>query len=153
MTKSIQTVGVCGAGGTMGAGTRVVAARAGFKTISFDASKRRSTGRQTVGGTFSTSPSRGKARQAASADAIVANDVAHHRDRRAQGLRPGDRGGCSRNLSVKRDSAGRLDAVCAKDAIFASNTSTLSITEIAAGSKHTRARGRMHFCLPAQLMK
>ena len=38
MTKSIQTVGVCGAGGTMGAGIALVAARAGFRTISFDAS-------------------------------------------------------------------------------------------------------------------
>ena len=34
----IKTVGVCGAGGTMGAGIAIVAARAGFRTISFDRS-------------------------------------------------------------------------------------------------------------------
>ncbi|MFX8766541.1 3-hydroxyacyl-CoA dehydrogenase NAD-binding domain-containing protein, partial [Acinetobacter baumannii] len=36
MTKSIKTVGVCGAAGTMGAGIALVAARAGFRTISYD---------------------------------------------------------------------------------------------------------------------
>ncbi len=33
MTKPIETVGVCGAGGTMGAGIAIVAARAGFRTL------------------------------------------------------------------------------------------------------------------------
>lgn len=36
MTKSIKTVGVCGAAGTMGAGIALVAARAGYRTISYD---------------------------------------------------------------------------------------------------------------------
>ena len=36
MTNTIHTIGVCGAGGTMGAGIAIVAARAGFRTISFD---------------------------------------------------------------------------------------------------------------------
>jgi len=36
MTTQIRTVGVCGAGGTMGAGIAIVAARAGFKTICYD---------------------------------------------------------------------------------------------------------------------
>jgi 3-hydroxybutyryl-CoA dehydrogenase len=37
--------------------------------------------------------------------------------------------------------------------LFASNTSTLSITEIAAGSGRDERFVGMHFCLPAQLMK
>ncbi|MEK9722914.1 MAG: 3-hydroxyacyl-CoA dehydrogenase NAD-binding domain-containing protein, partial [Rhodospirillaceae bacterium] len=36
MTTTIKTVGVCGAGGTMGAGIAIVAARAGFATVCFD---------------------------------------------------------------------------------------------------------------------
>jgi 3-hydroxybutyryl-CoA dehydrogenase len=57
------------------------------------------------------------------------------------------------NLEVKRELFRSLDAVCADHAIFASNTSTLSITEIAAGcSRADRVIG-LHFCLPAQLMK
>jgi 3-hydroxybutyryl-CoA dehydrogenase len=57
------------------------------------------------------------------------------------------------SLTVKRDLLQRLDTVCAKDAIFASNTSTLSITEIASGSQHPERVVGMHFCLPAQLMR
>jgi 3-hydroxybutyryl-CoA dehydrogenase len=57
------------------------------------------------------------------------------------------------DLSVKRELLKRLDAVCAEDTIFASNTSTLSITEIATGSDRPERVVGMHFCLPAQLMK
>ena len=32
----IRKVGVCGAGGTMGAGIAIVAARAGFETLAYD---------------------------------------------------------------------------------------------------------------------
>ena len=35
MSKPIETVAVCGAGGTMDAGIAIVAARAGFKTICY----------------------------------------------------------------------------------------------------------------------
>jgi 3-hydroxybutyryl-CoA dehydrogenase len=35
---AIRKVGVCGAAGTMGAGIAIVAARAGFETVSFDLS-------------------------------------------------------------------------------------------------------------------
>ncbi|MEO8722822.1 MAG: 3-hydroxyacyl-CoA dehydrogenase NAD-binding domain-containing protein, partial [Sphingobium sp.] len=38
MTMNIQKVAVCGAGGTMGAGIALVAARAGFRTLCFDMS-------------------------------------------------------------------------------------------------------------------
>jgi len=57
------------------------------------------------------------------------------------------------DLLVKRELLARLNEVCAADTLFASNTSTLSITEIASGcGREDRVMG-MHFCLPAQLMK
>jgi 3-hydroxybutyryl-CoA dehydrogenase len=56
-------------------------------------------------------------------------------------------------LSVKRELLGRLDRICLAQTIFASNTSTLLITEIAAGSSRPERVVGMHFCLPAQLMK
>src|SRR5690606_27486783 len=57
------------------------------------------------------------------------------------------------NLDVKRELFSRLDAICGPETIFASNTSTLSITEIASGcGREDRVVG-MHFCLPAELMK
>jgi len=46
-----------------------------------------------------------------------------------------------------------LNKVCPPHTVFASNTSTLSITEIAGGSGRPDRFVGMHFCLPAQLMK
>ena len=57
------------------------------------------------------------------------------------------------DLAIKRELLRRLDAVCPKHTIFASNTSTLSIAEIAAGCKRPDRVVGTHFCLPAQLMK
>ena len=57
------------------------------------------------------------------------------------------------DLKVKHELLGKLNAVCPPHTIFASNTSTLSITEIAAGSGRDDRFVGMHFCLPAQLMK
>jgi 3-hydroxybutyryl-CoA dehydrogenase len=57
------------------------------------------------------------------------------------------------NLTAKHDLFGQLDQVCPPETIFASNTSTISITEIAAGSGRADRFVGMHFCLPAQLMR
>jgi 3-hydroxybutyryl-CoA dehydrogenase len=57
------------------------------------------------------------------------------------------------DLGVKRELLGALDGICKPEALFASNTSTLSITEIAAGCDRQDRVVGMHFCLPAQLMK
>jgi 3-hydroxybutyryl-CoA dehydrogenase len=56
-------------------------------------------------------------------------------------------------LRAKHAVLGELNRVCPPHAIFASNTSTISITEIAAGSGRPERFVGMHFCLPAQLMK
>jgi len=57
------------------------------------------------------------------------------------------------NLKVKHELLAELNNVCPQHTLFASNTSTLSITEIAAGSGRDDRFVGMHFCLPAQLMK
>jgi 3-hydroxybutyryl-CoA dehydrogenase len=57
------------------------------------------------------------------------------------------------DLATKQDLLRQLNGICGEQTIFASNTSTLSITEIASGcGREDRVVG-MHFCLPAQLMK
>ncbi len=152
MSRKISTVGVCGAGGTMGAGIALVAARAGFRTISYDISEETLARAAKQSETFlDKSVDRGKLKKEAR-DGIVA----------AMSLTTdiGALGECDlvieavfESLTVKRDLLQRLDAVCAKDTIFASNTSTLSITEIASGSAHPERVVGMHFCLPAQLMR
>ena len=150
-TASIRTVGVAGSG-TMGAGIAIVAARAGYRTIVYDTAQPvLDRARQQTEGFFAKSVERKKLTQAA-VDTILAGlesttDIATL----AQ---------CDivieavyENLKVKHDLMAKLDAVCPPQTLFASNTSTLSITEIAAGSKRDEQVVGMHFCLPAQLMK
>lgn len=56
------------------------------------------------------------------------------------------------DLSVKRDVFAALEAALSDDAVLATNTSSLSISEIAAGSKHAQRIVGMHFFNPAPLM-
>ncbi|MEH2512657.1 3-hydroxybutyryl-CoA dehydrogenase [Nitrobacteraceae bacterium AZCC 1564] len=152
MTRKIQTVGVCGAGGTMGAGIALVAARAGFRTISYDVSSETLERAAKQSAAFlSKSVERGKLTPEIR-DTILAA-MSHTTD--VSGLESCDLviEAVFEDLGVKRDLLKRLDAVCAEDAIFASNTSTLSITEIASGSSRPDRVVGMHFCLPAQLMR
>jgi 3-hydroxybutyryl-CoA dehydrogenase len=152
MTKTIKTVGVCGAAGTMGAGIALVAARAGYRTISFDmkADALERAGKQSAA-FLDKSVARGKLEQAKRDEILGA--MSHTTD-------IGELGACDmvieaifEDLTVKRDLMKRLDGACSDDTIFASNTSTLSITQIASGSKRPERVVGMHFCLPAQLMK
>ena len=55
------------------------------------------------------------------------------------------------NMATKKELLGRLDALCKEDAIFASNTSSLSITEMGQGLKHQLIG--MHFFNPVPMMK
>jgi 3-hydroxybutyryl-CoA dehydrogenase len=152
MTRKIQTVAVCGAGGTMGAGIALVAARAGFRAISYDvASEPLERAARQSAAFLEKSVERGKMKPEAR-DSILAA-MSHTAD-------IGELESCDliieavfEDLGVKRDLLKRLDTVCADDVIFGSNTSTLSITEIASGSKRPERVVGMHFCLPAQLMK
>lgn len=57
------------------------------------------------------------------------------------------------DLKVKHELFSSLNEICPPHTIFASNTSTISITEIAGGSGRPDRVVGMHFCLPAQLMK
>ena len=152
MTKTIQTVGVCGAGGTMGAGIAIVAARGGYKTLAFDTSQERLDISRAQAEIFlGKSVERGKMAPE-QRDAIMARwSSTTELDQLAD---------CDlvieavfEDLEVKRRLLASLDRVCAPGAIFASNTSTLSITEIAAGCGRPDRVVGLHFCLPAQLMK
>lgn len=152
MTGTIKTVGVCGAGGTMGAGIAIVAARAGFRTIAFDRSQEAlQRSMMSTHAFLAKSVERGKLTEAERSiiqdDLIATDDI-------------GDLGECDlvieavfEDLNVKRQLLSELDAVCGSGTIVASNTSTLSITEIASGSRRPENVVGMHFCLPAQLMR
>ena len=57
------------------------------------------------------------------------------------------------DMGVKKDLFGKLDSICPEQTIFASNTSSLSITEMAAGSQHCTNFIGMHFFNPAPVMQ
>jgi 3-hydroxybutyryl-CoA dehydrogenase len=147
----IKTVGVAGSG-TMGAGIAVVAARAGFRTIVYDTREEALAGaRKQTEGFFAKSVERGKLGQPQVDEIMAALSGTTDIGTLAQ---------CDlvieavfEDLRVKHELCAALDKVCPPHTIFASNTSTLSITEIAAGSGRDDRFVGMHFCLPAQLMK
>jgi 3-hydroxybutyryl-CoA dehydrogenase len=151
MTGPIRTVGVAGSG-TMGAGIAIVAARAGFRTILFDAkADALERARTQIESFFVKSVERRK---------LTAEQVATILTGLSSTTDVAALSGCDlvieavfENLQVKHALCADLDKVCPPHTIFASNTSTLSISEIAAGSGRDERFVGMHFCLPAQLMK
>lgn len=57
------------------------------------------------------------------------------------------------NVSAKKEMYAALDAVVKKDAIFASNTSSISITELMTATKRSERFIGLHFFNPVPLMK
>ena len=57
------------------------------------------------------------------------------------------------NVQIKKDTFAELDKICKPETIFASNTSSISITEIASATKRTDKFIGMHFFNPATVMK
>ena len=150
--SAIKTVGVCGAGGTMGAGIAIVSARAGFNTVCYDTSAEALAGAAAqTAGFFEKSVARGKMTQAQMDAALGGMSQVTS----LIGLRDCDLviEAVYEDLAVKQSLMAALEEHCAEHSIFASNTSTLSITEIASGCTRSERVVGMHFCLPAQLMK
>jgi len=57
------------------------------------------------------------------------------------------------DINIKRELFKKLDSICKQETIFASNTSSLPITAIAAATKRTKQFMGMHFFSPAHIMK
>ncbi len=148
---TIKTVGIAGSG-TMGAGIAIVAARAGFRTRVFDTRQPALDRAQQQTRAFLEKSVQRKKLDVAQLEQIMANW--------SSTTEVSDMADCDiiieavfEDLAVKHDLFGKLNAVCPPHTLFASNTSTISITEIAGGSGRDDRFVGMHFCLPAQLMK
>ena len=148
---TIKTVGIAGCG-TMGAGIAIVAARAGFATLVFDTRQAALDGARAQTEAFlKKSVDRGKLAPERLTEIMASLTGTTAIE---------DLAGCDviieaiyEDLGAKHELFGQLDAVCPPATIFASNTSTISISEIAGGSGRDDRFVGMHFCLPAQLMK
>jgi 3-hydroxybutyryl-CoA dehydrogenase len=149
--NEIRTVGVAGCG-TMGAGIAIVAARAGFRTLVYDTREAAlAAARKQTQAFFAKSVERGKL-----SPEQVGRILENLRfTARIEDLSSADAviEAVFEDLKVKHALFAELNRVCPPHALFASNTSTISITEIAGGSGRADRFVGMHFCLPAQLMK
>lgn len=149
--SKIRTIGVAGSG-TMGSGIAIVAARAGFRTVVYDTNQEAlDRSRKQIEAFFAQSVRRGKL--ALDKVTEIMNSLAGTTD--IAGMAECDLiiDAVYEDLRVKHGLFAELNKICHQHALFASNTSTLSITEIAAGSGRDDRFVGMHFCLPAQLMK
>jgi len=150
VTPEIRTVGVVGLG-TMGAGIAQIAALAGSDVV----------GREVSDGLNERARGRiehflGRAVEKGSLEAAE-RDAALARFRTT--TRVADLAACElvieaivEDLDAKRELFAELDRVCAPDAILATNTSALSVTEIAEATDRPERVIGMHFFNPAPLL-
>ncbi len=141
-------VGIIGAG-TMGGGIAQVFAQGGWDVCLCDINEELAAkGKSRIAKGFEKRIAKGKMEQA-EADAILAR------------LTTGVKEICGEcdlvveaaieNMEIKRQTFRELEAICKEDCMFATNTSSLSITEIGHGLKHPVIG--MHFFNPAPVMK
>jgi 3-hydroxybutyryl-CoA dehydrogenase len=149
----IKKVGVLGCG-LMGSGIAQVAATAGCETIVREVSE------EVINKGF-TGIEKSLAKFAEKGT-ITAADQEQIRSRLKGTTRLEDLADCDliveaiiENLDIKRDTFKQLDNICKKETIFASNTSSLSIIEIATSTSLERQQRfiGLHFFNPVPIMK
>ncbi len=151
MTSQIDRVAVVGLG-TMGAGIVEVFARAGLQVVGVESTPELADrGRAILRASTDRAVARGKLDQSAQQQILdhvtITSSMA-------------DVAGVQlvveavpEVLELKHQIFGGLDDLVGEDAILASNTSSLSITQIAAGTRHPDRVVGMHFFNPAPVMQ
>jgi 3-hydroxybutyryl-CoA dehydrogenase len=150
-SATTTTVGVLGAG-TMGTGIAVVMARAGHTVRLCDLSGERArAGAEQVARFLRRSVRIGKLSSEACEEMIT---------RVVPAAELGVLADCDviteavfESTELKAELFGRLDDVCSESTLFHTNTSTLSVSAIAAGSRKPERVIGTHYCNPAPLMK
>jgi 3-hydroxyacyl-CoA dehydrogenase len=147
----IGKVGILGAG-TMGGGIAQVVAQAGFQVVLLDL-----TEALVKGGV-------GKIEKSLARSVEKGRLSSEEKERILQRIKPTihieelrDSGliieAVFEDLKLKIDLLKRLDTLCAPETIFASNTSTLSITQMAAGVSRSKRFLGIHFFNPVPVMR
>ena len=146
-TRDFSSIGVIGLG-TMGAGIAEVFARNGYTVIGVEQTEESlERGRQHVEHSTSRAVKRGKLDEATAAELVghitFTTDIADVKD-------------CGlvveavvERLSVKQEIFRALDGIVRLDAILATNTSSLSVTEIGTATSHPGRVIGVHFFNPA----
>jgi 3-hydroxybutyryl-CoA dehydrogenase len=150
MSDQPEKIGVLGAG-TMGAGIAQVAAQAGFETLLYDISQEfidKGLGR--IRSFLKGSRERGK---------ISPDQEKQILDRLHSTTKLEEFNGYNliieaapEKLDLKRDIFKQLDSLCGIDTLLATNTSSFSVTAIAASARHPERVLGLHFFNPPALM-
>ena len=151
MSRDIRRIGVVGLG-TMGAGIAEVFASHGYDVVGIDANDAAvERGRGHVEGSTARGVKRGKLTEEQRAATIgrirFGTDLADLADRDLVVE------AVSESLDLKRGIFEQLDAIVGPDAILATNTSSLSVTDIAVATKRPAQVVGMHFFNPAPVLK
>jgi 3-hydroxybutyryl-CoA dehydrogenase len=150
MSNQPEKIGVLGAG-TMGAGIAQVAALAGFETRLYDIKQEYiEAGMGRIATFLRGSRERGKISPAQEQELL---------DRLKGTLKLEDLNGCAlvveavpEQLELKRDIFKQLDSICGTDALLATNTSSFSVTAIAAATRRPERVLGLHYFNPPPLM-
>ncbi len=147
----IEKIGVIGAG-TMGNGIAQAFAVAGFPVVLQDLSdKALERARITMEGSLARHVKKGSMPAEKAAEAMgritvtTALDAMADRDLVIEAI--------VEKLEVKASVLGQLDAICREDAVLASNTSSISLTQLAAQTAHPERIIGMHFFNPVAMMQ
>ena len=147
----VSRVGVVGAG-TMGAGIAQLTCLGGFETVLHDPDPNAlATGADRLQAALAKGAGRGlwSAAEAASASGLLAT-ATNLESLAGAGLVIE---AAPESLDLKRELFARLEGVCEPDAVLATNTSSLPVTEIGAELAHPGRFCGMHFFNPPALMK
>ena len=151
MSRDIRRIGVVGLG-TMGAGIAEVFASHGFDVVGIDANDAAvERGRGHVEGSTARAVKRGKATEEERAAILgrirFGTELSELADRDLVVE------AVSESLDLKRGIFEQLDAIVGPDAILATNTSSLSVTDIAVATGRPAQVVGMHFFNPAPVLK
>jgi 3-hydroxyacyl-CoA dehydrogenase len=150
-TLPVKKAAVIGAG-TMGAGIAMVFANAGIPVVLLDREQSFvDKGLETISKNYAATMKKGRLTQA-EMDARVG---------RVKGSTNWDDfkdvdlvvEAVFEEMGLKREIFGRLDQICKKDAILATNTSTLDVDQIAAATSRPEQVIGLHFFSPANVMR
>jgi 3-hydroxybutyryl-CoA dehydrogenase len=146
-----ERVGVVGAG-TMGAGIAQIAALGGYRTVIYELDdKALQRGLEQLRGGLRRGAERGRLSEQEAIDALERVEI----ETMIEVLRDCDLviEAAPEDLDLKRNVFERLAATCGPDAVLATNTSSLSVTAIAAAIPQPERVVGMHFFNPPALMQ
>ena len=147
----INKVGVAGCG-LMGSGIAEVSAKAGFEVVVREIDQGAlAAGRKRIEKSLDRAVSKGKLDQASRNESLARMTFTTSLD---------DFADCDlvveaiiESLDVKKKLFGYLDGICGGDTIFASNTSSLTVTDMAAATSRPERFVGLHFFNPVPVMK